>query len=465
MEKFENLFNEKTRMEGEFKKAILNDEYVQWLTKFADEYGDFDDVYFAHNYHHVLSERDLIMLNYLEFLHKELNKYAAKRDIYYKTIFSYALSYKDKIYVIEYHGEGYSCIKYDNKNTTLPCIEYNDLKREFEKNIQVDFDFVKDRGNDSLKHNELKNHSKKNMHVNFEFLKDRVIDSLEHTDLEFIRNELSKLEKPTIFSGVGGSSVVSEFGAKVINRKNGVITINSEPRDFIYRNNDSFKNVVSCSYSGNNYGVELSFLGDLKKYLLSNNSFNDREVTYLKYDTTIDKEESFVSLASTLIPVSILMNYYLNGKDNQMLDSIEETYFDFDIGNNLYEIFTGYDTNTASKYLESTIVESGIGIPIVHDKYSYCHGRSTFGINYNGIAIYYNRNTAFDKIMLEELKRYYKTIIIIDSKFHDQILDDYQMLIQSMYLTKYIAERRFKDLSKVNYSPIVKKLYKYNGNI
>ena len=148
-----------------------------------------------------------------------------------------------------------------------------------------------------------------------------------------------------------------------------------------------------------------------------------------------------------------------------MLDSIEETPFDFELESNIYEIFSGYDTSTASKYLESTLVESGIGIPIVHDKYSYCHGRSTLGINYNCIAIYYNRNTEFDKIMLEELKQYYNRIITIDSKFRDQILDDYQMLIQSMYLSKYIAEKKSKDLSKVEYSPIVKKLYKYSGQI
>ena len=154
-----------------------------------------------------------------------------------------------------------------------------------------------------------------NMQINFEILKERVIDSLNNTDLEFIRNKLFKLKEPTIFSGVGGSNVVSEFGSKVINSKNGIVSINSEPRDFLYRNNKQFKNVIACSYSGNNYGVELSFLGDLKKYLLSNNSFNDSNVTYLKYNTTIEEERSFISLGATLIPVSILMNYYLNGKD------------------------------------------------------------------------------------------------------------------------------------------------------
>lgn len=305
----------------------------------------------------------------------------------------------------------------------------------------------------------------KNMKVNFDFLKARVIDSLENTDLEFIRNELSKLSEPTLFSGVGGSSVVSEFGAKVINTKNGIISVNSEPRDFLYQNNGVFRNVVACSYSGNNYGVELAFLKGLRKYLLSNNSFDDSDVTYLKYGTTIDKERSFISLGATLIPISILMNYYLDGKNNPMLDCIGESSFNFDLESDVYEIFSGYDTSTASKYLESTMVESGIGIPIVHDKYSYCHGRSTLGINYNGIAIYYNRNTEFDLMMLEELKKYYSMIITIDSKFKDQILDDFQMLIQSMYLTKYIAEKKLKDLSKVEYSPIVKKLYKYSGQI
>lgn len=305
----------------------------------------------------------------------------------------------------------------------------------------------------------------KSMKINFAFLKERVTDSLDNTDLEYIREELSKLADPTLISGVGGSSVVSEFGSKVISAKNGIVTLNSEPRSFLYSNSTPFKNVIACSYSGNNYGVDLSFQNELRKYLLSNNSFDSSDVTYLTYNTTIDKERSFISLGATLIPVSILMDYYLDGNDDPMLDCIGETSFDFEPEKVVYEIFSGYDTSTASKYLESTMVESGIGIPIVHDKYSYCHGRSTLGINYNGIAIYYNRNTEFDKMMLEELKQYYGCIITIDSRFPDQILDDYQMLVQSMYLTRYIAEKKGKDLSKVEYSPIVRKLYRYNGEI
>lgn len=303
----------------------------------------------------------------------------------------------------------------------------------------------------------------KNMKLNFELLKRRVIDSLEKTDLEYLRHELNKINTPTVVSGVGGSSVVSEFGSKVLRSKNKIISVNSEPRDFVYDRFHGFKNVLACSYSGNNYGVELSFNNELRKYLLSNNSFDNSEVTYLKYDTSIEKEKSFISLGATLIPVSILLNYYLNG-DNELLYSLLNEYkYDFDVNCDAFEIFSGIDTSTTAKYLESTFVESGIGIPIVHDKYSYCHGRTTTSINFNNIAIYLNKNTELDNFLIDELRKYYKDVVVIESKHCDHLVDDYQMLVQGMYLTKYIAKQKNMDLSGVDYSPLVKKLYKYKG--
>lgn len=301
----------------------------------------------------------------------------------------------------------------------------------------------------------------KNMKVNFEYLKGRVVDTFDNTDTEFINYELSKLDKPTLVSGIGGSSVVSDFGAKVLSIKNSIITRNTEPRDMIYMNSGNYSNIVACSYGGSNYGVELSFNNDLKKYLLSRN--RNEDVVNLQYNTTIDNERSFISLGATLIPVSILINYYMNG-DMSFLDDIEEKKFMFDTECDVYEIFSGYDTSTTSKYLESTMVESGIGVPIVHDKYSYCHGRSTVSINNNSIAIFLNRNTELDILLLSEISRYYKSVIVIDGKYKDMILDDYQMLVQAMYLTKFIAESKSKDLSKVDYSPLCKTLYKCRFN-
>lgn len=305
---------------------------------------------------------------------------------------------------------------------------------------------------------------KKNMNKNFELLKTRVIDSLNHTDLEYICYELSKLKEPTVVSGVGGSSVVSEFGSKVITEKNQIISINIEPRNFIYNKLYGFKNVVVCSYSGDNFGVETAFNNNLKHYLLSNNPY-EGDVTNLTYNTTIEREYSFISLGATLIPISILLDYYVPIDKTCILDSIKEYKFDFNTDCIYYEIFSGYDTSATSKYLESTLVEAGIGIPVIHDKYAVCHGRTTLATKYNNIAIYLNRNTELDKLLMEELKQYYKEFIVIESIYKDSILADYQMLIEAMYLTKYMAERKDTDLSRVDYSKSVKKLYKYRGEM
>lgn len=301
----------------------------------------------------------------------------------------------------------------------------------------------------------------KNMNVNFEYLKRRVTDTFDNTDIDFINHELSLLDKPALICGVGGSSVVSDYASKVISSKNSIITRNTEPRDMIYMNKSGYSNIISCSYGGNNYGVDLSFNNSLKKYLFSRN--RNEEVINLQYKTTIDNERSFISLGATLIPVSILLNYYLDG-NMSFLDDIEEKLFSFDTECDVYEIFSGYDTSTTSKYLESTMVESGIGVPVVHDKYSYCHGRSTMSINNNNIAIFLNRNTELDRLLLGEISRYYKNVIVIDGKYKDMVLDDYQMLVKAMYLTRFIAQCKNKDLSRVDYSPLCKTLYKCKFN-
>ena len=64
---------------------------------------------------------------------------------------------------------------------------------------------------------------KPNMHDNFQLLEERVLDSLEKTDLERIKYQLERITTPTITTGVGGSSVVSEFTSRVLSRKNEIM--------------------------------------------------------------------------------------------------------------------------------------------------------------------------------------------------------------------------------------------------
>lgn len=302
----------------------------------------------------------------------------------------------------------------------------------------------------------------KNMHVNFDYLDKRVLDSLSNSDLDYINYELSKISTPTIISGVGGSSVVSTFTSRVLNKKNKIVSTNMEPRDIRYTDITGYSNIISCSYSGNNYGVVLTFDNLLKHYLLSKQKLDG--VTNLTYTPTIEKERSFISLGATIVPISIILNYYLEDNKQLITELIHPFEFDFN-QSDVFEIFTGLDTSTTSKYLESTMVESGIGIPIIHDKYSFCHGRSTTCYNSNHSAIYLNRNTELDKLLLSEIRKYFKDVIVIESGFKDDILDDYYMLIQAMYLTKVIAEQKQIDLSKIDYNPITNKVYKFSGKL
>ena len=300
----------------------------------------------------------------------------------------------------------------------------------------------------------------KNMNENFKKLNNRVVDSLNDTDLEKLNYLLSKIKDPTLVSGVGGSSIVASFASKILLMKNMIITKCVEPRDLKYFKEfmNGYKNILACSYSGANFGVELAFDNNLRHYLLSSKENNENGVISLNYICK-DPEKSFISLAATLIPCAILLNYYLDNDYQRIIDSTKE----YDVNCDAFEIFTGFETLSASKYLESTMVEAGIGIPVIHDKYSYCHGRSTLSKTYNNIAIYFNLGTDLDKLLLSELTKYYKEVIVLDSK--PSLLSEYNLLVKCMYLTKYIASQKEKDLSGVDYNPIVKKLYRFNKSV
>lgn len=300
------------------------------------------------------------------------------------------------------------------------------------------------------------------MNDNFSKLQERILDSIKKTDLIKVRNILSSINEPTLVSGVGGSSVVSLFLSKVLRNKNNIICENVTSRDLIYKNLNGFKNIISCSYGGNNFGVKTSFDNNLKKYLLSRNS--KEGVININYITS-DIEESFISLSATLIPITILLLYYCDN-NIEIINEILEGAIKFDFScSSIYEILTGYETSTASKFIESTLTEAGIGVPIIHDKYDYCHGRSTLGFNSSNNIIFFNTYTELDKLYENNLEHYYKNVIKIDKKYDDNIINDYYFTYLSMYLCKKIAEKNNKDLSIVNYSPLVKKLYYFKGEM
>lgn len=304
------------------------------------------------------------------------------------------------------------------------------------------------------------------MEENFKLLFDRIIDTLETTDLIKIKKQLENIKGNTIFVGSGGSKVVATFASKVLNGLN----VKSS-RDLNYMDLNNIDNIMIFSYSGIGYTIENLLKNNKKIYLFTNGNKGYENVENIKYNSSLKREHSFISLASTLMPMTILYNYYKNLEINHLkliLNDMFEKAKNINIeSNNVYEILTGYDTLTASTYLESTMVESGIAVPIVHDKYDYCHGRTTTSYKSHNGLIYYENTKELDKLLLENLSKYYTEIIKIEKYYSDDFVidNDYYATIKSMYLTKKLAENKQIDLSKIEYSPLVKKLYYFKGEM
>lgn len=304
------------------------------------------------------------------------------------------------------------------------------------------------------------------MEENFKLLFDRIIDTLETTDLIKIKNQLENIKGNTVFIGSGGSKVVATFASKILNGSN----VKSS-RDLNYMGLNNIDNIMIFSYSGIGYTIENLLKNNKKIYLFTNGNKEYENVENIKYNSSLKREHSFISLASTLMPMTILYNYYKNLEINcfkLILKDMFEKSKNINIkSNNIYEILTGYDTLTASTYLESTMVESGIAVPIIHDKYDYCHGRTTTSYKSHNGLIYYENTKELDKLLLENLSKYYSEIVKIEKYYNDDFVidNDYYATIKSMYLTKKLAENKQIDLSKIEYSPLVKKLYYFKGEM
>lgn len=304
------------------------------------------------------------------------------------------------------------------------------------------------------------------MEENFKLLFDRIIDTLEKTDLIKIKNQLENIKGNTVFVGSGGSKVVATFASKILNGAN----VKSS-RDLNYMNLNDIDNIMIFSYSGIGYTIENLLKNNKKIYLFTNGNKEYENVENIKYNSSLEIEHSFISLASTLMPMTILYNYYKNLEINcfkLILKDMFEKSKNINIkSNNIYEILTGYDTLTASTYLESTMVESGIAVPIIHDKYDYCHGRTTTSYKSHNGLIYYENTKELDKLLLENLSKYYSEIVKIEKYYSDDFIidNDYYATVKSMYLTKKLAENKQIDLSKIEYSPLVKKLYYFKGEM
>lgn len=299
-----------------------------------------------------------------------------------------------------------------------------------------------------------------------EELKSSILKATENIDS--VIEELDKMKGNTICVGSGGSHVVGEYASSIISKVKSCVSYSLDPRDLHYENLKPFDNIFIASYSGSNFGVKNSILKDKNTYLLSSRKTNIASEVLLHYD--MEKEDSFISIKSTIVPMSILLKYYLRDKFNDIIDDIFNN-LDLELFLNIdtdyINIYHGIDCKASASFLESTFTESGISVPLMHEKYSYCHGRSTINKKHDSIAIYLsNRNTDLDRTIISVLELQMKDYIVIDSRYDDAIIDDFYQTIQCLLLMENIARRKKINIRKIKYDKeAVKRLYFFKGSM
>lgn len=293
----------------------------------------------------------------------------------------------------------------------------------------------------------------------FASLKDKVSYAFDHTNLERIFEQLDEIEGPTLVCGVGGSSIVASFLAKVLREKKHIIATFVYPRDLHYMDLQGYQNIIAVSYSGSNVGVDALLDLPLNRYLFTGNPRS--RFSSIVY--RMPAEYSYVSISATIIPLMILLLYYC--EDPKLIDEILDSETDLVSDSSHYEVMSGYETSTAATLFESSMIESGMGSCVLHDKYNYCHGRINLTKAVSSDLIFFRTGSELDDVLYETLPKYYGKILVINRKYEDDLLDDVHASMIAMKLIRNIARLKGVDISDMKEVEDNDVFYRFSGKM
>lgn len=312
----------------------------------------------------------------------------------------------------------------------------------------------------------------------------------KYKSVKRIFDEVSEQNRPVLVMATGGSKVVAYYLQLILESAyNKIVCEIIEPRDYFYKvNKDSFSTLIAISASGKTHGIEEA-LADFegKKYLICE---KEKEASYdvISWGNELYKrEKSFISLATSLGPINLLLDVAssINRKTNaeeiektnkkikklltKSANKIDEIQIDFK-KTDILQIMSGYDTKTSSSVLESNLVEVGLAAPVIHDKGSYCHGRSNLLFRYpNSHMIYLSHKLKdLDYMLIETIKNKYSNLIVFDTEDLEENIfwKEYYLILQMYFLSKKIAEDKGIDLTMPEYDlSLIEKMYNYKGEM
>jgi len=311
---------------------------------------------------------------------------------------------------------------------------------------------------------------------NINQLETRILGACNSLTSQELNSYFRKLNSNTLILGVGGSGVVSHFAKRILTNKNDIVVKSLNVLDIYEEPLVLYQNVVAFTYGNKNHGITKALKegkkNNLNTYIVTHSDKTSKQHNIISYNSDVDSEYSFISIASTLAPMTLMLKYYLSidGREfEQLIQTIlkDKSIPEIKLNNQNFEIMSCAKTKSAEVLLETTMTEAGIGIPIIHNKYEYCHGRSTLSHHYSTNLIYLinGEPSELDKLLLELLKPYYEHIYIIHvNNYQDKIINEFALTYKCLLFCHQLAAKKDMELSRVNYCrPIVKTAYYYNG--
>ncbi len=295
-------------------------------------------------------------------------------------------------------------------------------------------------------------------------LEDKIVNSFSNSNLDYLYKELSDIKGPTLLCGVGGSRTVSIFLEKVLVTKNNIIAKNIDVEEYFLTDFSNYDNLVLLSHSGKNHGIKSLLVTNKNKYLFTTRKSKMTNEITLNYSIE-NRIKSFVSLEDTIIPLSIILGYYLNlyHFPIEMLSKKENFgILDFDSVNIIYD----ETSKTCATFLETSIIEAGISSVTMHTKYSFCHGRSNIVSNKESLVIYLmTRESDLDKMLTREIKKISNNVLIFEELNKDSVIADYLLTIKALKFLNYLNKTYHKEFVNVKYNKIITTIYHFKGDL
>lgn len=293
-----------------------------------------------------------------------------------------------------------------------------------------------------------------NMHNILDNLQEDLMESVKENNLIKIFQKLDEIKSPLVCSGVGGSMPCAIFATKIFEEKKWITSCKELLA--ILQSNNKFNDYLLFSHSGKNDGIKKVLESRESSYLFTTRKSKIKKEVLINYTENI-REKSFISIKNTFLPMAILLLY---SKRNIKFPKVEK-YSIVQTFQNI-EILTDESTKTAAAYLESTAIEANIAPVIIHDKYSFCHGRHTTTHYQNNLIIYLiSKKSLLDEMILNVLKEQKKQIVILNAEDEDFIQADFNLTFQALNLLIQIAEQKEIELCNIKYAPFAGKLYHY----